>query len=52
VFVCLFDFQTPRRVQRTAPATLAAVKTALDKYKANHVTLVGHSLVRLVYVRL
>ncbi|KAJ7355771.1 lipase [Mycena albidolilacea] len=29
---------------KTAPAILATVKTALDKYKASHVTLVGHSL--------
>ncbi|KAF8129657.1 Alpha/Beta hydrolase protein [Mycena galopus ATCC 62051] len=30
---------------RTAMSVLAAVKTALNEYGANHVTLVGHSLV-------
>ncbi|KAJ6581033.1 lipase [Mycena capillaripes] len=29
---------------RSAISVLAAVKMALDKYKANHVTMVGHSL--------
>ncbi|KAJ7173675.1 Alpha/Beta hydrolase protein [Mycena filopes] len=32
---------------KTATQVLSAVKTALGKYNANHVTLVGHSLVRL-----
>jgi carbonic anhydrase len=34
-----------RCVGRAATSVLAAVKIALDQYKANHVTMVGHSLV-------